>query len=773
MKTRHVLLAAAVLSGGVSAPAPALVGSALSLDGKGSYVDVAPSPELHTERELTVTGWFRTDDALTGWGWQALFWKGDTPDHSPYANREYGLWLSGSGHLQLCSTPADPAVHSALMLAAPEAHIQPGQWYHFAAVISASEDSMRLYLNGRPLARRSYSPSGMRASDGPLRLGGIPDRDYFHGLLDEVQVWNRVLSQREIVRYLHGPVEAGSPGLVAAYTFDEVDEEGNLPDVSGNGHNGRLYGQARLVELRVLVPPFATRPNSVALTAGAEEPPLRMRPIRGEMADLLILALRSDDYQVRRRAVGALDQVAPADLARVVEVALASGDYQVRRRATEALTRLGSVPHSGGSVEEMVVRTPEIAWLESLRQRETEARSTSSLTARTWHGEVYRGWEERWHATRPEYWQLEPDGLVVRYNRVEGIYVGWRLPRTYRPDSGLTHFGSGGYGLSSRTLRYRAGGELYTFYSPSRSHDNLAAVGGELHDLTDTQDGWLLPEEENTVDALLFRRDFRDYYQRRGWSAYTAHNLGGVLQVTGRYQWDEFSSLDQSVEWGLFGGDLGREAFRPNPPVDEDQIRSLRADVQLDTRDRRADPGRGWFANALFERAGGFLGGDARFKRYLADLRRYQPLGPGARVDLRLRLGTAKGQLPHQYLYDLGGYGTVRGYGFKEFTGDRVVLFNAEYWIDADRQWHSDLPADGLHLGAFLDSGSAWFATDPDDPFDGVGRLMEADAPTGSPEWKTSVGLALGLEGDVQLYAARPLAGQDGWVLALRFSRSL
>ena len=121
---------------------------------------------------------------------------------------------------------------------------------------------------------------------------------------------------------------------------------------------------------------------------------------------------------------------------------------------------------------------------------------------------------------------------------------------------------------------------------------------------------------------------------------------------------------------------------------------------------------------------------------------------------------------------DLGGYGTVRGYGFKEFTGDRAVLFNAEYWIDADRQWRSDLPIDGLHLGAFLDAGSAWFATDPDDPFDRVGQLVEADVPAGSPEWKTSVGLALGLQSDVRLYAARPLAGQEGWVLALRFSRS-
>ncbi|MFP6589188.1 MAG: BamA/TamA family outer membrane protein [Candidatus Latescibacterota bacterium] len=85
----------------------------------------------------------------------------------------------------------------------------------------------------------------------------------------------------------------------------------------------------------------------------------------------------------------------------------------------------------------------------------------------------------------------------------------------------------------------------------------------------------------------------------------------------------------------------------------------MRADVQLDTRNSVGDPDRGWFINAYAERAGGVLGGDFRFKRYLLDLRRYQPMGPGTRLDLRLRRGTAKGDLPRQYVYRLGGFGSV------------------------------------------------------------------------------------------------------------------
>ncbi|HJN27181.1 MAG TPA: hypothetical protein QF604_04620 [Candidatus Latescibacteria bacterium] len=49
----------------------------------------------------------------------------------------------------------------------------------------------------------------------------------------------------------------------------------------------------------------------------------------------------------------------------------------------------------------------------------------------------------------------------------------------------------------------------------------------------------------------------------------------------------------------------------------------------------------------------------------LIDLRRYQPTGRGARFNLRLRGTTAKGELPAQYRYQIGGLGSIRGYDDK------------------------------------------------------------------------------------------------------------
>jgi len=378
-----------------------------------------------------------------------------------------------------------------------------------------------------------------------------------------------------------------------------------------------------------------------------------------------------------------------------------------------------------------------------------------------WSADRYRDWEQYWRAPRPEDRDLEPEGMVVRYNRVEGVYAGWRLPRNYHPGEGLTNYGTAGYGLNARVLRYQAGVEVFFLYNAPQACDNLMAMGAEIHELTDTQDGWLLSEEENTADALLCHRDFFDYYRRAGWSLYSSHNMGGVLRLTGRYACDEFGSLENEVEWGVFESRFARQSFRLNPPVEEVEVASIRADVQFDTRNSLDEPHRGWFINAFFERAGGFLGGEADFKRYLGNLRRYQPVGHGSRVDLRLRLGTAKGLLPSQYQYDLGGFASLRGYGFKQFSGDRMGLFSAEYWVDGERQWPGDLPVDDLLVGAFCDAGGAWAAGDQGDPFD-----------TGDLEVYKSLGFALQCE-STRLYLARPLHGPDKkWRLSPRFSRT-
>jgi hypothetical protein len=347
-------------------------------------------------------------------------------------------------------------------------------------------------------------------------------------------------------------------------------------------------------------------------------------------------------------------------------------------------------------------------------------------------------------------WPADPEGPRVWYDRVQGLHLGWAWSRDRSSAPGLRPYGELGYGLGSGTWSGRAGVESPGFVLPLGPPALRLAVGAELHDLTDTQDGWVISDEENTLAALLLRRDYRDYYRRTGGSGYLRGTFGAWAEVAVSLTADELSALENQVGWGLFSSGPARPAFRTNPAADELHVRGVAAEVRLGTRGTAR---RGWRTVLQTERNGGVFGGDNAFRRYLADVRRYQPLGGWGRVDLRARLGAAQGQVPSQYLFALGGYSSLRGYPFKAYPGDRMVLFTAEYWLDYGAESRS-LPV----LGGFVDTGASWF---------GGSRLLTGDR---DPDLRTSIGPALAWKG-LRLYLARPLdLPSPGWGLTFRLS---
>ena len=531
----------------------------------------------------------------------------------------------------------------------------------------------------------------------------------------------------EIRSGMRTSLRGDEPGLMAYYRFDSLTSTGFVPDYSPHRHHGRLVSGAYVHGVR--------EPLVMSLPLVVAEPPA--------VAVVGAAALTTTTTTVTPTVTTTTTTTVP--------LPVPSPPVRVRHAATRSLGQI----------------TPDPLEAEAPHQV-----SQAPL-------ERFQGWEHKWSAEGPDFWGLEEQGFLARYNRAEGLFLGWRQAREYQSRWGVANYGEIGRGMASDAWRWQAGGELFTYYGPPTNSSHLAALGVELHDLTDTQDGWLISEEENSVAAALLRRDYRDHYRRTGGSLYTWHNVGSVLQVGGRWSRDRFESMPNVTDWALFGESWSDPAFRANPEVDAGDVTSVRADVQLDTRNSDGDPDRGWFINAYAERAGGVLGGDFRFKRYLLDLRRYQPMGPGTRLDLRLRGGTAKGDLPRQYVYRLGGFGSVRGYGFKAFAGDRSVLLNAQYWLDADRHWADGLPLEGLGLGVFFDAGAAWFARDRSDPFTGFRDL--ALGVDDGPEWKRSVGLAVGTVDDgLRIEFARALDDDPGaleptstgWSMTARISRA-
>jgi hypothetical protein len=82
-------------------------------------------------------------------------------------------------------------------------------WIHLAATYNGTRQ--RLYVNGIRVASRPQSGS-IQTSSWPLRFGGnVVWGEFFKGLIDEVRLYNRALTQAEILIDMNTPVGGAPP----------------------------------------------------------------------------------------------------------------------------------------------------------------------------------------------------------------------------------------------------------------------------------------------------------------------------------------------------------------------------------------------------------------------------------------------------------------------------------------------------------------------------------------------------------------------------------
>ncbi len=296
--------------------------------------------------------------------------------------------------------------------------------------------------------------------------------------------------------------------------------------------------------------------------------------------------------------------------------------------------------------------------------------------------------------------------LLLRYNRVEGFFLGLGSPKRYYWDGRRRYSlsGSVGWGFKTHHWRYHLGFDRWF------GNEHRLELGIEGHSFTDTKDEWRIGQGENTATAFFVREDYRDYFGREGFGLHVAQYFTSALRLRADYLVDTYKSLSRNTGWALFGGDT---RFRTNPSIEEGLMRSVVVGFDLTTRDENRHRLEGWRAHASAEFAGGVLGGEFDFDLYLLDVRRYQPISRLDIVNFRVRVGSGSGSFPVQKILEIGGFGTMPAYRFKEFSGNRMILANVEYLLsgrvlDELSFWPNWLLSN-LHLILFADAG--WTGT--------------------------------------------------------------
>lgn len=220
--------------------------NALSLDGDGSFVEIADSEIINNiSEQVTISAWIKPTDFPNTC--TTVLFKGDkrTPNLS---HRQFALWLFDEGLVYFDASPGGLFIR---WIASASETIQKNQWYHVAGTIDAKNDSIRLYLNGAEVRRSNFKgQTNLTKTTLPLRIGcsheeEISEHASFAGLIDEVRIWDIARTENQIRSDMNKQLNGDEPGLVGYWKFDE-ETEGRVSDSSPNKNDGQLIGNANL-----------------------------------------------------------------------------------------------------------------------------------------------------------------------------------------------------------------------------------------------------------------------------------------------------------------------------------------------------------------------------------------------------------------------------------------------------------------------------------------------------------------------------------------------
>ena len=176
-------------------------GNALSFNGTSSYVDLGNPAALQLTGSMTLEAWVKAaanppDDGQiiaksNGSGWQLK----TSPDTGP---QTFGIQVTGTS-----GTGAQRYSTTVRSL---------NTWYHIAGVFDAAAGTLSTYVNGildngtlRNAVPTVQLDGAVNANIG-RRTGGF----YFNGVIDEVRIYSRALSQSDIQADMITPV-GGTP----------------------------------------------------------------------------------------------------------------------------------------------------------------------------------------------------------------------------------------------------------------------------------------------------------------------------------------------------------------------------------------------------------------------------------------------------------------------------------------------------------------------------------------------------------------------------------
>lgn len=122
-------------------------------------------------------------------------------------------------------------------------------WYYVAVSYDSATQTLRLYKNGVLISTAINIPAPINGNE--VLIGAYDNGNLFNGNIDEVRIWNKVLTATDIMNHMNCELQSTETGLVAYYKFNQGSNGADntsvttVADSSGNANNGALTNFAR------------------------------------------------------------------------------------------------------------------------------------------------------------------------------------------------------------------------------------------------------------------------------------------------------------------------------------------------------------------------------------------------------------------------------------------------------------------------------------------------------------------------------------------------
>jgi hypothetical protein len=158
--------------------------TAIAFDGRDDYVDCGAASAFKLAGPYSLCVWVKHEQIG---GWQNYIGN--------YVGGVSGYVIAqNGGRLHFHNGGTLPHV-----LNSEYPPVAPDTWRHVAAVYDGG--SMRIYMDGLPVATQNVDGQSTPSAEQNLRLGSYhAGSEYFHGLMDDVRIYNRALSPQQIAR---------------------------------------------------------------------------------------------------------------------------------------------------------------------------------------------------------------------------------------------------------------------------------------------------------------------------------------------------------------------------------------------------------------------------------------------------------------------------------------------------------------------------------------------------------------------------------------------